>query len=83
MHAMKTTSIDLDHLLRAVGDPVFDLRDIGPDHAEFPHAQTIRIGAGVLSNMPDALLALEEALHTIDEHSLSPALRAYFEAAGA
>jgi len=59
---MQATSIALDQLLRAVGDPVAALRDIEPGHPEFHRAQTIRAGAGVLAKSPDALPAIAQAL---------------------
>jgi len=46
---MQVTSLALEHLLCAIGDPIREICDIGPDHPEFVRAQTIRAGAGVLA----------------------------------
>lgn len=61
---LQATSLALDHLLRAVGDPVVELRDIGPGHAEFNRAQSIRAGAGVLAKTPDTFPAIAQAIRT-------------------
>ena len=53
---MQATTQALDHVLRAVGDPVAELCDIGPGHPEFDQAQTIRAAAGVLAKIPDTML---------------------------
>src|SRR3954469_24134336 len=83
MRDMKATSLALDHLLRAVGDPIADVQGIHPGHPEFERAQTLRAGAGVLSKMPDAFPAIEEALRIADDTPLSPETRAHFAAADA
>jgi hypothetical protein len=80
---MQATSLALDHLLRAVGDPVADLVDIGPGHPEFNRAQMIRAAAGVLAKIPDTLPAIAQAIETVDELSLSPETRAHLAAAEA
>jgi hypothetical protein len=80
---MQATSRALDHLLRSVGDPVADLRGIGPGHAEFNRAQAIRAAAGVLAKVPDALPAIEEAIRPVDGPALSPRIRGHFAAAEA
>ena len=80
---MQATSIALDRLLRAVGDPVAALRDIVPGHPEFHRAQTIRAGAGVLAKSPDALAAIAQALQAADGLRASPQTRAHFSAAEA
>jgi len=41
---MQATTLALDYVLRAVGDPVGDLRHIGPNHPEFDRAQAIPAG---------------------------------------
>jgi hypothetical protein len=81
--AMQVTSLALDHLLRAVGDPVAELRDIGPGHPEFDRAQTIRAAAGVLAKHPDTFPAIAQAIQTADGLAVSPRTRAHFAAAEA
>ena len=61
---MQATSLAPEHLLHAVGDPVAERRDIGPDHPEFNRAQTIRAAAGVLAKVPDTMPAIAQALRT-------------------
>lgn len=80
---MLKTSLALDHLLRAVGDPVAELRDIGPDHPEFDRAQIIRAGAGVLAKVPDTFPAIEQAIRTTGGRKVSPRIRAHLAAAQA
>jgi hypothetical protein len=80
---MDATSLAVDHLLRAVGDPVADLRDIGPGHPEFDRAQTIRAAAGVIAKTPDALPAIAQAIRASDAVALAPEIRAHFAAAHA
>jgi hypothetical protein len=80
---MHTTYRALDHLLRATGDPIADLRAIGPGHPEFLRAQTIRAAAGVLAKVPDALPAIAQAVRTADGGLRSPRIRAHFAAAEA
>lgn len=80
---MKATFRALDHLLRAVGDPIADLRDIGPGHPEFNRAQSIRAAAGVLAKMPDQFPSIAQALRTADAPGVSPRIRAHFAAAEA
>lgn len=80
---MKATSLALDHLLRAIGDPIADLRDIGPGHAEFCRALTIRAGAGVLAKDPRAWPAITQVLTQAQGIDASPAARAHFSAAQA
>ena len=80
---MQATSIALDQLLRAVGDPVAALRDIRPDHPEFHQAQVIRAGAGVLAKSPDAFPAIAQALQAADGLRASPQTRAHLIAADA
>jgi len=83
MHAMNATSAALDHLLRAVGDPVGELRDIGPGHPEHAHAQVIRAAAGVIAKTPEGLHAIAQAIRAVDMGNLSPRMRAHFAAAEA
>jgi hypothetical protein len=80
---MRTTSIALEQLLRAIGDPVALLGAIGPGDPEFERAQLIRAGAGVLAKSPDALPAIAQALEAADGLKLSPQTRAHFSAAEA
>ena len=80
---MQATSLALDYLLRAVGDPVAELRDVGPGHPDFNRAQTIRAAAGVLAKSSDGLPAIAEAIGSLDEREVSPRTRAHFAAAEA
>jgi 4-oxalocrotonate tautomerase family enzyme len=80
---MQATTQALDHLLRAVGDPVAELCDIGPGHPEFDQAQTIRAAAGVLAKIPDTFPAIAQAIRTTDELAASPRTRAHLAAAKA
>ncbi|MFL6581461.1 MAG: hypothetical protein ACJ8G2_12030 [Burkholderiales bacterium] len=80
---MKATSLALDHLLRAAGDPIADLNHIGPGHAEFDLAQIIRAGVGVLAKSPDAFPAIAQAIRPVGGLLLSPAMRAHHAAAEA
>ena len=61
---MQATSLALDHLLCAVGDPIADLASIGPGHPEFDQAQIIRAAAGVLAKSRDALPGIAQVLET-------------------
>ncbi len=80
---MQATSLALDHLLRAVGNPVADLRDIGTAHPEFHRAQTIRVAAGVLAKSPDTLPDIARAIQAADGIALPPETRAHLAAAEA
>jgi len=80
---MESTSLALDHFLCAVGDPVADVRGIGPDHPEFDRAQIIRAAVGVLAKSPDALPALAEVLKVGAGPGASPRTRAHLAAAQA
>ena len=80
---MQTTSLALDHLLRAVGDPLTELADVGPGHPEFDWAQAIRAGAGVLAKTRDALPAIAQAIRAADGFAPSPETRAHLAAAEA
>ena len=80
---MKATSRALDHLLCAVGDPLADLHDIGPEHPEYDRAQTIRAAVGVLAKSPDALPALLKVLNAGVGPVASPRTRAHLAAAQA
>ena len=80
---MKTTSLALDHLLRAVGDPVAELRDIRPDHPEFDRAQTIRAAAGVLAKSPDTFPAIAQVIQASDGLAVTPETGAHLAAAAA
>jgi hypothetical protein len=80
---MNATSLALDHLLRAIGDPVADLCDIGPGHPEFQLAQTIRAAAGVLAKTPDTFPLIALAIQTADGLPVSPWTHAHLAAADA
>jgi hypothetical protein len=81
--SVESTAIALDHLLRAVGDPIADLRGIGPGHPEFGRAQTLRAAASVIAKSPDALPALAEVLRAGAGGGASPRTRAHLAAAEA
>ena len=55
---MLVTTHALDSFLRAAGDPVAELRHVGPSHAEFEQAQIIRIAVRVLAKNPAAFPAV-------------------------
>jgi len=80
---MQATFRALDHLLRAAGDPIADLRDIGPGHPEFNRAQSIRAAAGVLAKVPDQFPSIAQAVRTVGAPAVSPRIRAHFAAAEA
>jgi hypothetical protein len=80
---MDATSLALDHLLRATGDPVADLRGIEPGHPEFDRAQTIRAATGVVAKSPGALPALADVVRTGAGPGASPRTRAHLAAAEA
>jgi hypothetical protein len=80
---MQLTSLALDHLLRAVGDPVAELGDVGPGHPEFDQAQTLRAAAGVLAKTPDTFPAIAQAIRLPDGRAVPPQTRAHFAAAEA
>jgi len=80
---MQATSLALEHLLCAVGDPLREIRDIGPDHPEFVDAQTIRAAAGVIAKIPDALPAIAQVIRMDHAAPLSPRVRTHLAAAEA
>ena len=80
---MQATSLALEHLLCAIGDPIGELRDIGPEHPEFIRAQTIRAAAGVLAKVPDTFPAIAQAIGTADSVPMSPQARTHLAAAEA
>ena len=80
---MQATALALDHLLRAVGDPVADLRSIGPDDPQFVRARTIVAGAGVLAKAPGAFPAIADAIRAAAPHPKSPQEASHFGAADA
>src|SRR5262249_5258404 len=80
---MQATSLALEHLLCAIGDPLREIRDIGPDHPEFVDAQTIRAAAGVLAKVPDALPTIAQVVRMDRAARLSPRVRTHLAAAEA
>ncbi|HTO42558.1 MAG TPA: hypothetical protein VML56_00615 [Burkholderiales bacterium] len=80
---MQATSLALDHLLCAVGDPVAEVSAIGPGHPEFGRAQIIRAGAGVLAKSADALPAIAQVLRTASGAPMSTQTRVHLAAADA
>jgi len=80
---MNKTTLAIDNLLRAIGDPVSDLRGIGPGHPEFELAQIIRAGAGVLAKTPEALPSIAEVIQTTRGSAISHRGRAHLAAAEA
>lgn len=83
MRHMLATSSALDRLLRAVGDPIGDLRGIGPGHPEFHSAQVIRAGAAVLAKRPESFSAITRAIQIDDGAPVSAQTRAHLAAAEA
>jgi hypothetical protein len=83
MLPMETTSLALNHLLCAVGDPIADLRAIGSGHPELHRAQAIRAAAGVLAKIPDTFPVIAQAIRLPDGQQAPPQARAHFAAAGA
>ncbi|HZI83242.1 MAG TPA: hypothetical protein VFF44_04965 [Casimicrobiaceae bacterium] len=80
---MRPTSLALEHLLCAIGDPIAELRDVGPGHPEFIRAQTIRAAAGILAKIPDAMPVIAQAVRIADARAASPRARSHFAAAEA
>ncbi len=80
---MQATSLALDRLLHAVGNPLAGLRDIGPGHPEFEQAQALRAAAGVLAKSPDAFPMIARAIRATDGLAASPRTRAHLAAAEA
>lgn len=80
---MQATSLALNHLLCAVGDPLAELRAIASDHPEFHRAQAIRAAAGVLAKIPDTFPAIAQAIRIPDGQRAPPQARAHFAAAEA
>jgi hypothetical protein len=80
---MEATTRALDQLLRAVGNPIADIRDIGPGHPEFTRAKLLRAAAGVLAKTPAALPAIADALRATDDSAASPREQTHFAAAAA
>lgn len=80
---MQATSLALNQLLCAVGDPVADLRAIASGNPEFHQAQAIRAAAGVLAKVPDTFPAIAQAIRATDAQPVAPQTRAHFAAAEA
>ena len=80
---MEPTARALDRLLRAVGDPIAEIRDIGPGHPEFVEATVLRAAAGVLAKTPEALPAIGEALRAAEDLVAPAQARAHLDAARA
>lgn len=83
MAAMLVTAHALDCFLRAAGDPVAELRHVGPGHAEFEQAQIIRIAVGVLAKNPAAFPAIGAAIAAFDGMPLHARIEAHVRAAEA
>jgi hypothetical protein len=77
------TVLALDHLLCAVGDPIGELREIGPGHPEFNRAQTLRAAAGIIAKVPNAMPSVAQAVRHADIVDPSERTRAHFAAAEA
>src|SRR5262245_46185586 len=80
---MQATSLALDHLLCAVGDPVAELSAIGRGHPEFAQAQVIRAAVGVLAKSPDALPAIAQVIRDSAGVAVPTQARAHLAAAEA
>ncbi|MBX9628909.1 MAG: hypothetical protein K2X67_00175 [Burkholderiales bacterium] len=83
MPPMLLTAHALDCFLRAAGDPVAELRHVGPGHAEFEQAQIIRIAVGVLAKNPAAFPAIGAAIAAFDGMPLAARTDAHVLAAEA
>jgi hypothetical protein len=80
---METTARATENLLCASGDPLGEVRDIGPGHAEFNAAMLLQAAAGVIAKVPSALPSIRHALRRIDRDTASPATHAHAAAAAA
>jgi len=80
---MNATARALDHLMRAVGDPVADVQHIGPGHPELARANVLRAAVGVLAKTPDKLPFIAAALRTPEDSGASPRERAHLAAGAA
>ena len=80
---MQPTARALDRFLRAVGDPIAEIRDIGPGHPEFVEATVLRAAAGVLAKTPDALPVVADALRAAEDLVAPAGPRAHLDAARA
>lgn len=83
MASMLVTAHALDSFLRAAGDPMAELRHIGPGHAEFEQAQIIRIAVGVLAKNPAAFPAIQATIAAFDGMPLAAHTEAHVQAAQA
>jgi hypothetical protein len=73
----------IDGLLRAVGDPVAELRAVGPEHPEYPRAQLVRISARVLAKVAPVLPEISQALQGLRGPGIGAELREHLRAAQA
>lgn len=80
---MQTTTIAIEQLLRAIGDPLGTVQHIAPGHPEFNAAQILRAAVGVLTKVPSALPSIREAVGRIDRGTASPEALAHADAATA
>jgi len=80
---MRTTARAIENLLCATGDPLGDVRDIGPRDAEFNAAIILRVAAGVIAKVPSALPSIRRALRQLDRDTASPDTLAHAAAAEA
>jgi len=78
---MPLLSQALDHLLRATGDPLVDLKGIGADHPSHTRVEVLRAAVGVLAKVPATLPAVARAISAADAPGLSPRLRSHLDAA--
>ena len=78
---MPLLSRALDNLLRATGDPLRDLEDVGPDHPSHARTEVLRAGVGVLAKVPAALPAVARAIAAADAPRLAQRLRLHLDAA--
>lgn len=83
MASMLVTAHALDSFLRAAGDPMAELRHIGPGHAEFEQAQIIRIAVGALAKNPAAFPAIKATIAAFDGMPLAARTEAHVQAAQA
>ncbi len=80
---MNATTLALDHLLRAIGDPLRDLAAIGPGHPDFERAQIIRLAVHVQAKSPQELPAIARIVHASESVHAQPQILPHIAAARA
>ena len=80
---MKATTLAMEHLMCAVGDPLADLRNITPDDPGYARAQLIRAATGIIAKSPAAFPAIADAIRSLEGLSPTKQTRAHISAAEA